>query len=203
MITVAQEQCVTPESYHDWARLLQCIHCPNVSLISNRPTFYPETCETQLPLFVRRAAPLHFKRLELWTSLHTIGLSMTPGLRISRITYHTDVPGWDDRFLYVMEKHEETGAWVLQDASKPSESTASSKDLHLVPCVGATINPFEPTEGYCEGGEGIHSPWMVCEDGTICRREHQFRPRRPSDWVMWPNNTYGRRGQGMWVPEAN
>ena len=139
--------------------------------------------------------PPDVRRVEVWTSIHHALL--TPGLRVRQITHHTDVPGWDERYLYIAQWSEDNLRWELQPNAKGAQSSVTG--LEETRCVGATINVFDPTRGLC-GAPKYLGYWVECSDGTLCRAEHAGRARRPSDWVHWEDNTFGRRAMGMYHP---
>lgn len=180
-------------------------------LISCKPIFHPEACDTQLLALLSKAAqPEHLtsrvpalgvQRIEVWTSVHA--LHLTSALHIKNITHHTDVPGWDDYYRYMAVwdgGSGESGRWEMQETGQ--NMLSSLPNFTAIRCLGATINQMRPTMATCKGPND-HNRWMVCDDGTICREEHRDRQRRPEDWVLWPNNTYGRRALGMYVSVRN
>ncbi|KZP17424.1 hypothetical protein FIBSPDRAFT_894339 [Athelia psychrophila] len=186
----------------EWANIIEAVPCANLVLISNRPIFYPEPVETRLPALLAETAPgdrripsiaaLNGQRIEIWTSVHS--LVMTPTLHVESIVYHTDVPGWDECYLYAAVWNPTRGGWAMEKAEGKLRSNLP--EFTATRCLGATIDPLQPTVGTCQC-PNHHNRWIVCDDGTICRVEHRSRPRRPSDWVLWENNTYGRRALGM------
>lgn len=138
---------------------------------------------------------LTIRRTEIWTSVH--GVSWTRGLRIKSMTHHSDAPGWDDHYLHVVQWSEDVSRWEIHKRDHAMQSSVS--DMVVTRCLGATVNPYNPTRGTCNAPDH-DSRWVVCNDGTICRKEHCYRERRPSDWVLWGNNTFGRRALGMYNP---
>lgn len=188
----------------EWADIIEAVPCANLLLISNKPIFYPEPVETRLPALLAKTAlgecripsfaALNGQRIEILTSVHI--LVMTPTLQVESIIHHTDVPGWDECYLYAAAWNPTHARWEMEKAEGVIHSNLH--EFTATRCLGATIDPLQPTVGTCQCPKH-NNHWIVCDDGTICRVEHRSRPRRPSDWVLWENNTYGRRALGMYV----
>ncbi|KAF7972010.1 hypothetical protein HWV62_19301 [Athelia sp. TMB] len=206
MIRLADGHGIYISNERRWARLIRFLECTTLVLISNPPIFHPETCDSQLPELLNKAMlrgerretsqPISLSRIEIWTSIHKI--VWTKGLYIERIIHHTDVPEWDDYYCYAAQWDGENSQWEFQQDRESMQSSLPG----MVPerCPGATvINPFDPTRGTCEARNSFRR-WVVCDDGTICRREDMDKPRLESDWVKWEDNSFGRRALGMYVP---
>ena len=204
-IQLADSKGIYAETLDHWAQLMSSMPCKTLVLMSDFPIFGAETCETQLPLLLLRAMmdrpqgqqahPLALHRVEVWTSVHFVHI--TSCLHVREVTHHTAVPGWDECHLYSARWNQDSLQWEMQDTAHDVQSRVAR--LEVKRCVGATINPFEPTHGHC-GAPRHRGRWVECEDGTLCRAEHATRPRRSSDWVHWEDNTYGRRSMGMYRP---
>ncbi|KAF7970571.1 hypothetical protein HWV62_23677 [Athelia sp. TMB] len=206
MIRLADGQGITFPNESRWARLVRALGCPTLVLISNPPIFHPETCDTHLPVLLSKAMmrgprkdtsrPINLSRIEIWTSIHQI--VWTRGLRIERIVHHTDVPEWDSYYCHAAQWDSDASRWEYHQDREGMQS--SQPGMVVERCPGATIlNPFDPTRGTCDARNSFRR-WIVCKDGTICRREDSDKPRLPSDWVKWEDNSFGRRALGMFVP---
>lgn len=189
-----------------WARLIRSLQCTTLVLISNPPIFHPETCNSKLPDLLSKAMmrgerkessrPITLRRIEIWTSVHNI--FWTKGLQIERIIHHTDVPEWDNYYCHAAQWDGVKSQWEFHEDREVMQSCLPGMAAER--CPGATIiNPFDPTRGTC-GARNSFKRWVVCDDGTLCRREDKDKPRLPSDWVKWEDNTFGRRALGMYVP---